>query len=544
MPHFKSKWLPAIIGGLMLTAAFPKTGFSLLAWIALVPLLVSLRGADGGHAFRVGWVFGLVHYLTLLYWVVFTMRIYGYLPWWQCVSLLVLLAAYLSIYPGLFALAVVRLVKRPGHLVLLAPIFWVALEYLRSFMLTGFPWGVVGYSQFNRLHIIQISDMFGVYGVTFLIVLFNAAIYVLLLSLAEKKWEGHPVGRPTAVKAGLLAMGMVALSLVYGGRRIRAVDDAQAKAPTSSIAVVQGNIDQARKWDPAFQIGTTKKYVALTQGAASRQPDLVVWPETALPFYFAASPKLTRMVTDAVRQADTYLLTGSPRVEVEDGRQAYYNSAYLVTPEGRAGERYDKVHLVPFGEYVPLKRILFFAGKMVAQVGDFSAGDKGRTLAWKEDKAPIGVQICFEIIFPGLSRSLTKNGAGMLVNLTNDAWFGRTSAAYQHFSMAIFRAVENRRSLVRCANTGISGFIDPVGRVLATTSLFEDAVVNRNIPELQELSTYTRFGDLLAWACLLGSAGLAIRQRFLSGAFPSGGMPGALPEKLKDWVDRMVGKRR
>jgi len=542
--HFKSKWLPAIIGGLMLTAAFPKTGFSLLAWIALVPLLISLRGADGGHAFRVGWVFGLAHYLTLLYWVVFTMRTYGYLPWWQCVSLLVLLAAYLSVYPGLFALAVVRLIKRPGHLVIFIPVFWVALEYMRSFLLTGFPWGIVGYSQFNRLHIIQISDMFGVYGVTFLVVLFNAAIYVLLLMLAEKKWKGHPVGRMLAAKAGVLAMGMVLFSLVYGSYRIRSVDDAGAQAPTSNVAVVQGNIDQARKWDPAFQIGTTKKYVALTLEAASRKPDLVVWPETATPFYFAASPKLTRMVTDAVRQANAYLLTGSPSVDVEKGRQAYYNSAYLVSPEGHVGERYDKVHLVPFGEYVPLKRILSFAGKMVAQVGDFSAGQKGRTLAWKKDKAPIGVQICFEIIFPGLSRSLTRNGAGMLVNLTNDAWFGRTSAAYQHFSMAIFRAVENRRSLVRSANTGISGFIDPVGRVVAQTSLFEDAVVDRNIPELREMSIYTRFGDLLAWGCLLGLAGLAIRQGFLSGVFPSGGMLGAMPEKLKDWIGRMAGRRK
>ena len=163
--------------------------------------MISLRGLDGGRAFRVGWVFGLAHYLTLLYWVVFTMRTYGYLPWWQCVSLLVLLAAYLAVYPGLFALAMVRLIQRPGHLVILAPVFWVALEYLRCFMLTGFPWGIVGYSQFNRLHIIQISDMFGVYGVTFLVVLFNAAVYVLLLLLAEKKWEGQPVDRPLVRKS-------------------------------------------------------------------------------------------------------------------------------------------------------------------------------------------------------------------------------------------------------------------------------------------------------------------------------------------------------
>jgi apolipoprotein N-acyltransferase len=184
-----------------MTAAFPKVGLSGLAWFALVPLLVSLRGQRPKNAFRTGMIAGLAHYLTLLYWVVFTMRTYGYLPWWQCVSLLVLLAAYLAVYPGLFALMVTRFCRKPGQLVLVAPVFWVALEYIRSFLLTGFPWGIVGYSQFNRLHIIQISDMFGVYGISFLVVLFNAAVYVLLLFLAGKHWHGHPVGRWQALKA-------------------------------------------------------------------------------------------------------------------------------------------------------------------------------------------------------------------------------------------------------------------------------------------------------------------------------------------------------
>ena len=541
---FKSKWLPAIISGFLLTAAFPKMGISPLAWFALVPLFIVLRELHPKEAFRIGMITGLAHYLTLLYWVVFTMRTYGYLPWWQCVSLLVLLAAYLALYIGFFALTLTHLCRKPLHLLLLAPVIWVGLEYIRSFLLTGFPWGLVGYSQFNRLHIIQISDIFGVYGISFLVVLFNAAGYVLLLFLAQKKWRGYPVDKRQAVLAIVLPLVLISLGLIYGNMRIKTMDEAVAGASSPRVAVVQGNIDQARKWDPAFQIGTTKKYAELTLSAGPHQPDLVVWPETATPFYFEASPKLTRLVTDAIRQAGVHLLVGSPSVHGQPGNFAYYNSAYMVAPDGRATGRYDKVHLVPFGEYVPLKRLLSFVGKMVAQVGDFSPGEKGRTLAWGENEPPIGVQICFEIIFPGLSRSLVKNGAGLLVNLTNDAWFGKSSAAYQHFSMAVFRAVENRRSLVRCANTGISGFVDPAGRIVASTALFEDAVVVRAVPVLTEKTFYTRIGDALPIVCLIVMIALigwpmsrARREAY-----------GAIRVKIPDWikrrVSRMVDKRR
>lgn len=541
---FKSKWLPAIISGLMLTAAFPKAGVSGMAWVALVPLFIALRGADPKEAFRTGMIAGLAYYLSLLYWVVFTMRTYGYLPWWQCVSLLVLLAAYLALYPGLFAMAVSRLCRKPGHLVLLAPIFWVALEYARSFLLTGFPWGIVGYSQFNRLNIIQISDMFGVYGVSFLVVLFNASVYVLLLFAAQKKWRGHAADRRQAMGAVAAPLILVGFALGYGKMRIGTMDGAVAQAPSRLVAVVQGNIDQARKWDPAFQIGTTKKYVDLTLSAAAGQPDLVVWPETATPFYFEASPKLTRLVTDAVRQAGTHLLVGSPSVQGKPGGHAYYNSAYMVAPDGHATGRYDKVHLVPFGEYVPLKHLLSFVGKMVAQVGDFSPGEKGRTLAWGKDGPPIGVQICFEIIFPGLSRSLVKNGAGVLVNLTNDAWFGKSSAAFQHFSMAVFRAVENRRSLVRSANTGISGFVDPAGRIVAQTALFEDAVVVRRVPVLTGTTFYTRMGDALPLACLIVLAVMMARPMIRDRQGGHGAMPFTMADWIKQRVSRLVDKRR
>jgi apolipoprotein N-acyltransferase len=209
------------------------------------------------------------------------------------------------------------------------------------------------------------------------------------------------------------------------------------------------------------------------------------------------------MVIDAVASMQKDFLIGSPSYSYEQGKEDvdYYNSAYLIGAEPKVLGKYDKVHLVPFGEYIPFKKWLPFLGKMVAHVGDFKSGKKGDTLLWKDEK--LGIQICFEIIFPGLSRAMVKNGAGILINITNDAWFARTSAPYQHFSMAVFRAVENRRSLVRAANTGISGFVDPVGRVLSRSELFETAVLTKNIPIYHETSLYTRLGDLFAVVCTL-----------------------------------------
>jgi len=207
---------------------------------------------------------------------------------------------------------------------------------------------------------------------------------------------------------------------------------------------------------------------------------------------------------EGAREIGAHLLVGSPAYEPGPQERRYYNSAYLIAPDGAVHGRYDKVHLVPFGEYVPLKRWLPFLGKLVAQVGDFTRGRIGATVSVKE--APMGVLICYESIFPYISRAAVLNGAELLVNITNDAWYGRSSAPYQHFSLAVFRAVENRRGLVRAANTGISGFIDPVGRVLTATELFEDDTAVRPLPLIRQTTIYSRHGDLFAKACLLIAA--------------------------------------
>ncbi|MCF8078865.1 MAG: apolipoprotein N-acyltransferase [Desulfobacterales bacterium] len=494
----------AAVSGLLLTAAFPKVGFDFIAWVALVPLLAAIDGTRWKAAFRVGFAFGLVHYLSLVYWVVGTMQTYGHLPLVLAFPILFLFAAYLALYPALFSVAMARISMKPALIWPATAVFWTAQEFLRARLFTGFPWELLGYSQFERVELIQIADVAGVYGVTFLVALANGALY----SLWQAAAGGGPdpkAARRRAAAALTVAAVAVGAGWLYGSIRIEAVDASTASADAARITLIQGNIAQEIKWDRNFQFQTTGKYAALSVSAAGQEPDLVVWPETAAPFYFPFHAELTRIVLDAVEKTGgADFLIGSPSYREKQGRLFYYNSAYLVSSDGAIQDRYDKVHLVPFGEYVPFKRYLPFLGKIVEHVGDFDAGPMGKVLAWKTHR--LGVLICYESIFPALARAQASAGADLLVNITNDAWYGRSSAPFQHFSMAVFRAVENRRSLARAANTGISGFIDPAGRVTEASALFTDAVMTRTVPLLGEAALYTRFGDVFAYLCLAAAA--------------------------------------
>lgn len=490
----------AILSGVLLTGAFPKIGLDWLAWIALVPLLYAIKDLSAGISFRIGFITGLVHFLSLLYWLVPVMRTYGYLPMYLSVSVLFLLAAFLALFIALFSTALTAVGRRPAGCLTMIPLIWVALEYIRSFIFSGFPWELLGYSQYNRLQLIQISDILGVYGLSVLIALVNGAIFITLLYFAKRRWQRTDITKRLAAGSMIALILGVALTWTYGHWRLKTIDSLITIAPKTRIAVIQGNIDQAVKWDPAFQIETIKKYNHLSASVIKQRPDLIVWPESATPFYFLYDVKPSELVFEGIRQTATDYLIGSPSFMRTGGMVEYFNSAYLISPKNKTMGQYDKTHLVPFGEYVPFKKWLPFLGKIVAQVGDFRAGKVGKTLPWRNEQ--LGVQICYEIIFPQLSRAMAKNNASMLINITNDAWFGKTSGPYQHFSMTVFRAVENRRALVRSANTGISGFIDPAGRVLASTALLEDAVATQMMPLLKERSIYTHIGDLFAQACL------------------------------------------
>jgi apolipoprotein N-acyltransferase len=403
-------------------------------------------------------------------------------------SILFLFVFYLSAYVGLFCCTIAYVRKKNKVLIWTAPFLWAGLEYFRAFFLTGFPWENLGCSQYDWLQVIQISDISGVYGVSAIIIAMNVTIFQGLDAVYQKS--------PFPWKSLVLVCLILGGILGYGTWKIGKTDQAVAAAPAYAIAVVQGNIDQSQKWLSSFQEETLRRYGRLTRSTLRDRPILIIWPETALPFYFLRNDALTQQVLALIRETHQHYLLGSPSVETAQGSVKYYNSAYLLDPEGNVLERYDKVHLVPYGEYIPLKRFFPFLGKITEAVGNFVSGKKGQVLSW--DGKNIGTLICFEIIFPELARAMALNGAQVLVNMTNDAWFGHSSAPHQHLSMAVFRAVETRRALARAANTGISAFIDPSGRILEQTPLYEEAARIRSLPLMTNATFYTRYGDVFA----------------------------------------------
>ena len=289
-----------------------------------------------------------------------------------------------------------------------------------------------------------------------------------------------------------------------------------------TVSVIQGNIEQDKKWDPAYQSQVLATYERLTLQALGQHPDLVIWPETATPFYFNGEygndRPFTRELTAFVKKNNVPLLFGSPTYEVQPNRAIVgRNSAFLLSGDGRVEARYDKIHLVPFGEYVPLKKVLFFVEKMVQAIGDFQGGSAYTVMQvpynsnGRRRETTISTVICYEIIFPDLVRRFVDGGAQIVTTITNDAWFGRTAAPYQHFSMAVFRAVENRVPVARAANTGISGFIDAQGRILETSGIFTEAELTHKLAPGGSKTFYTRYGDLFAYACMIVSLILLAR---------------------------------
>jgi len=499
--------LGAASAGVALTAAFPSIGLDSLVWVALVPLLAAVKGTRPGQGLRLGLACGLVHYLSLLVWVVYTMTTYGRLPLWLCVPVWFLLSFFLALFTGLFGMGMARLGHSPALRALIGPALWTGLEFARTHVFTGFPWALLGASQYERLPIIQMVEITGTYGLSFLIVLGNVIVFEALTGLAGQ-------GRAAKLRAAALAAGwtgLVAGLWLWGLERIATIDALGVKSPQRRIAVLQGNIDQDQKWDPQFQNATLAVYGRLSRQAAGQGAELIVWPETAAPFYFGYQAEPTALVMETIVGLGIDTIVGGPWLLRRHGEASFFNSAFLVDGKGVLRDKYDKVHLVPFGEYVPLKRFLPFLGKMVEQVGDFSPGPPGRTLAWQDQQ--LGILICYEVIFPGLARAMVANGAGILINMTNDAWFGRSGAPLQHFSTAVMRAVENRRSLARAANTGISGFIDPAGRMVSATNLFEQTCLTRTLPVLDVSSPYRRWGNWFAWVCVAAVVGAGILGR-------------------------------
>jgi len=511
--RFWLPYFPALFSGLLLTLCFPDPGVHYLAFAALCPLIISLETLTVRQSFLAGFAAGFVHFTTLIYWIVPTLSTFGGLHILLSVCALILLCLYLSLYPALFACALKKLAPSPAAMPLAGACIWTGLEFVRTHLFTGFPWGVLGYTQFADRFLVQMADITGVLGISFVLVLCNTLISTLWIQItagSSRKGTHFFLGTWWCV----LYTGMVlAASYGYGVMRIPQVAQQMAAAPEPVFAIVQGNIRQDLKWSQAFREATIEKYGRMSLEAARLHPDLIIWPETALPFYYGHDLDFSNQVDRYVRRAKTHFLMGSPAVDVSGDPIRYFNRVYLLNQLSVPLSFYDKTHLVPFGEYVPFQDLLFFLEKITEQAGNFSRGETGFVpLAFQGHKT--GVLICFEILFPSISRQFVKNGADVLTTVTNDAWFGRTAAPAQHFSIAVLRAVENRRSVVRAANTGISGFIDPTGQVFGTTQLFTDAVDVRSLPALNGLSFYTRHGDLLAIACLVAMGmGFVVKEK-------------------------------
>ncbi len=490
----------AALSGILLAASFPTINFYFLAWIAFVPLFYALQEQSVKNGFWLGGISGLFYFAGTVYWVTNSVHFYGGISIIPASLVTLLLCTYLALYPALFGAAMVHSRNNnPKLIIIAAPAIWTALELARTYVFSVFPWSLVGYSQYSALPVIQIADITGVYGVSFVIVLVNAAVSETTM---DRK-------RYPALVTALIVMALV---LGYGFVKLRAPEG----PGTITVSVVQGNIAQDQKWDLAFQARTIAVYKTLTRKALTQHPDLVIWPETATPFYFNGVGEndsvMSADLIDFVKQNRVPLLTGSPTYEVKPNRQIIgRNSAFLLSAQGNVEAVYHKMHLVPFGEYVPLRSILFFVGKMVQAIGDFQPGTDYTVMTvpygepGQRKEVKLCTVICYEIIFPDLVRKFVDRGAQIVATITNDAWFGKTAAPYQHFSMAVLRAVENRVPIARAANTGISGFIDSRGRILQTSKIFTEAYLTHQLIPGTERTFYTRYGDLFSYACVIAS---------------------------------------
>jgi apolipoprotein N-acyltransferase len=480
----------AAVSGLLLFLSFPKYGSGIVAWMALIPLFFALKDAQPKEGFRIGFLTGLIAHVGILYWIAYVVVQYGNLPIYVGISAMLLLAAYLSLYTACFAMGIVFLRGKGIPLFLSAPLLWTILEYSRSHLLTGFPWENLAHSQYLYRNLIQISDITGTYGISFAIVLINAVLYDLLSVRYQRRF---------LFTKAITACIMITLIFVYGHIRTETISELLKKAPCLDVSLVQGNIDQNLKWNSLYQLQTIDIYRSLSLKSVQSGGGLIIWPETAVPFYFQQLDQMQEAVVDIAKTTGSALLFGSPSYEREQANISYMNSAFLLKPDGTLVGRYDKVHLVPYGEYVPLRRYFPFIGKLVTGVGDFKPGKGFYPLSINGHR--LGVLICYEGIFPEVAGDYKRKGAELLVNITNDAWFGRTSAPTQHLSMTVFRAIENRLYLVRAANTGISAIIDPTGEIISSTGLFERTVLRGDVKIIDESTCYAAYGDLFVYVC-------------------------------------------
>ncbi|MCM8782363.1 MAG: apolipoprotein N-acyltransferase, partial [Candidatus Omnitrophica bacterium] len=405
------EFLWSALSGILLTLSYPVFNFEFFAFFSFVPLFLAVKNATLKKAFFLSYISGLVFFIVTIYWLIHV-TLLG----------LILLVLYLSLYFGVFGIFLKLLTPDSKfQAIITIPAVWVLLEWLRSILLSGFGWALLGYSQYLNLPVIQIADITGVWGVSFLVMMVNVGIWRLI---AEKR-----------KKEILVSMICLLIVLGYGYFKLsRRIDGKVLK-----ISVIQGNVPQHEKWDERFKEEILARYETLTKKAAMETPDLILWPETALPGIVDEEPQLLELVLKIAKDVKIPMLVGAVTREGAN----YYNSAILISEKGKIIGRYDKLHLVPFGEYVPFEKYYPYLRTLIGvPIGDFVAGKEYAVLK-TEDLNEFSVLICFEDIIPVLSRRFVERGAKFLVNITNDGWFMRSSAPYQHAQASVFRAVEN-----------------------------------------------------------------------------------------------------
>ena len=496
--------LLALLSALLLTLSFPRLDLQFLAWVALVPLLLALHGNSPLAAFCLSFITGVGFFIGISYWtlVVDAVDLVHFLP----------VEAYLGLNIAIFGL-VFSLSKTHCPL-LTTPLTWVSIEYVRSH--AGFlecPWALLGYSQYQNLHLIQFASITGAYGVSFLIVMVNAALCEIVLSLKNRKQSQHhsywQLFKPMVTPISLLAV-----ALLYG----HTVIAEPASTKTFAVSVIQPNIPQVVRWEPRLRELHLQKHVSLSkQVAANGHAPLIVWPETSVQGSLAQDRLLMSIFSNLAQETRSHLLVGvsvRPKFGSKDFKvKNRHNSAQLISPDGSIVGQYNKIKLLPFAEYLPHKGTIPWSKNLTSLAGDFMWGTEYNVLAVSGVK--FGVTICWETIFPDLFRQLVKNGANFMVNITNEAWFKETAGPYHFIPMTVFRAVENRISIARSANTGISGFIDPYGRVMGkvksgSKDIFVEGYLTMKIPLSRTRTFYTMHGDMFAYLVLLGTAAFII----------------------------------
>ena len=500
----------ALVSGALLALSFPRYGHPAFAWIALVPLLVALTGWQGRpgplpgqpprRAFLLGLTSGFVYFAGTLYWTGTVIRTFGGIPLPAAVLGVVALSLYQGFFPALFALISSRLIARGGLIALfLSAAAWIATEFFRGIVFGGFPWVLLGDSQVTVLPVAQLASVLGVYGVSGLVAFINAAIAYAVLTCGARR--AAAVGTAAAVVIGTGAWGTARIangSLTRAGTPIR-------------IGLIQANVPQEDKWKSgeAGRIFTT--YIAMTRDAVKRGAAYVIWPESATPFMFEQDAVGQATLRALAKELRVPILFGSDQ-EVTQPQPALYNAAFLVAPDGKTAAVYRKIHLVPWGEFIPMKRLLFFVSPLVDSFTDFSPGTSMVML-------PVGshltsTAICYEVVYPSLTRQAVEAGSELLTTITNDAWYGYSSAPYQHFALASMRAIEQGRYLARAANTGISGVVDPYGRVVQQSGIFEQDALVEEVRFLKDRTIYSRIGDVIAYAAIAVVAlGLIVLRR-------------------------------